>query len=742
MAFRSFRQNCLSSVCDPVGFIGRREIGNTQPNTSSDKFMRHRTSLAKNLYKRELKAHYGCVNAIEFSHKGGQFMSSGGDDRRVLLWNVEKALSDIGSPKIMKGEHNSNIFCIAFDRDNKKIFSGGNDEQVLVHDIESGATLEVFMHDDAIYGLTSDPNNVNVFASACDDGRILVFDIREPASTDPFCLANYTSSMHAVAYNPVEPRLLATANAREGIGLWDIRKPKSCLLRYGSGLVQQSCMSVCVSKMGDRLLALRRRLPPVLYDIKSPFPLCEFDHAGYYNSCTMKSCSFAGDRDQYVLSGSDDCNLYMWKIPDDLSKRQFVNDAHMVLHGHRSIVNQVRFNAANHLILSSGVEKSIKVWSPFPVPTSEGGIDSNSVKKNAARPAYSHEEYINLVLQTGHVMTHDYSSQSVEEDPRMLAFFDSLVQRELEGFSSSEDFASSDEELLDRIENIHDSDFSDSDSHHSRHATQNRTSSNHNQENGQEDSTVNSFSVTFASAANSRSLDGNAVSSGNMEHYSEISNSSDNDTDSENNSLQGGKTIEKLIKERCKQIKLNGKTKRKRPLVTYSSDSSDSEKDDNTASDSSTHREQVQGHPLNILSACKQRNHLQLKRLKLLRDSALNSDSDLDDAGSLELNEKNSIHKNGACENLTENSKCEENNKCKNTEEDMGPYLYEAENQPSCSKTLAGPSSDSFPIVENHEGPQNSESEVNSQQKWSEFKRLKTKATSRKYRSHSKAEDN
>lgn len=32
--------------------------------------------------------------------------------------------------------------------------------------------------------------------------------------------------MHAVAYNHVEPRLLATANAREGIGLWDIRKPR------------------------------------------------------------------------------------------------------------------------------------------------------------------------------------------------------------------------------------------------------------------------------------------------------------------------------------------------------------------------------------------------------------------------------------------------------------------------------------------------------------------------------------
>ena len=59
------------------------------------------------------------------------FMVSGGDDRRVLLWNVERALCDQQqdgtkySPPSLKGEHHSNIFCLAFDSSNKKIFSGG-----------------------------------------------------------------------------------------------------------------------------------------------------------------------------------------------------------------------------------------------------------------------------------------------------------------------------------------------------------------------------------------------------------------------------------------------------------------------------------------------------------------------------------------------------------------------------------------------------------------------------------------
>lgn len=42
-----------------------------------------------------------------------------------------------------------------------------------------------------------------------------------------------------------------------------------------------------------------------------------------------------------------------------------VNGAFMVLKGHRSIVNQVRFNPHTYMICSSGVEKVIKVGQSF-----------------------------------------------------------------------------------------------------------------------------------------------------------------------------------------------------------------------------------------------------------------------------------------------------------------------------------------------------------------------------------------
>lgn len=58
--------------------------------------------------------------------------------------------------------------------------AAGNDEQVILHDVERGETLNVFLHDDAVYGLSVSPVNDNVFASSSDDGRILIWDTREP----------------------------------------------------------------------------------------------------------------------------------------------------------------------------------------------------------------------------------------------------------------------------------------------------------------------------------------------------------------------------------------------------------------------------------------------------------------------------------------------------------------------------------------------------------------------------------
>lgn len=67
--------------------------------------------------------------------------SIGGDDRRVLLWKLEEAMAGVGEPQVMQKKHFSNIFCLSFNNDSTKIFSGGNDDSVIVHDTNTYVNL-------------------------------------------------------------------------------------------------------------------------------------------------------------------------------------------------------------------------------------------------------------------------------------------------------------------------------------------------------------------------------------------------------------------------------------------------------------------------------------------------------------------------------------------------------------------------------------------------------------------------
>jgi len=427
----------MSSV---LHYIQKRELGSRLREEKI--FIREKLATDEQLYKKDLLAHFGCVNAVEFSGDGS-LLVSGGDDRRVLLWQLDQAITDNGkySPVAMEAEHRSNIFCLGFDSGNTRLYSGGNDEQVIVHDMTTRQPLDYFPHEEPVYGLSVHPTNHNLFLTACSDGRVLLYDLRQRVGEDPVMLAGFSHAFHAVAFNPMEPRLVVTANQKHGIGLWDIRKPERVVLEYGSmGGRQQTSMYVRWNMTGDRILGLRRRLPPVMYRIEKPGAVAQFDHPGYYNSCTMKSCCFGGPDDEYVLSGSDDFNLYMWAVPKEGELTEWVGRAHHVLQGHRSIVNQVRYNHSRGIIASSGVEKVVKLWSILPLPDAEDIARSRKEEqeRRGDRRVYSHEEYIGLVLRSGSMISHDYSSESTEENPRMMAFFDSLVQREIEGWDTSD----------------------------------------------------------------------------------------------------------------------------------------------------------------------------------------------------------------------------------------------------------------------------------------------------------------
>ncbi len=173
-------------------WLKRREWG---PTPSRRLILDQFKTKKSNLHSCELRAHFGCVNALCFAKNTshGVFLASGGDDRRILVWNMSKAVDGIckasKSSAIMDAKHESNVFCLDFDCESRKVVSGGNDEKVILHDLQTGKTLDVFPHDQPVYCTSCHPENPELFATASSDGQVLLFDLRTSEEEEPTQLA-------------------------------------------------------------------------------------------------------------------------------------------------------------------------------------------------------------------------------------------------------------------------------------------------------------------------------------------------------------------------------------------------------------------------------------------------------------------------------------------------------------------------------------------------------------------------
>lgn len=63
----------MANMANPLPYLTKREYG-LLPNLKTQLF-ENRLNAAKNLYRRDLMCHFGCVNAIEFSSNGELLVS-------------------------------------------------------------------------------------------------------------------------------------------------------------------------------------------------------------------------------------------------------------------------------------------------------------------------------------------------------------------------------------------------------------------------------------------------------------------------------------------------------------------------------------------------------------------------------------------------------------------------------------------------------------------------------------------
>merc|ERR1712227_476288 len=108
-----------------------------------------------------------------------------------------------------------------------------------------------------------------------------------------------------------------------------------------------------------------------------------FSHPEFSNRSTIKNITWIGD--QKIAVGSNHGNVHIW----DINTWGTENSEGTILRGHRSVVNQVVYCPLLGTIGSSGVEKSIRLWSEYPQEPFNGAVikrsDENFGKKSTGQ---------------------------------------------------------------------------------------------------------------------------------------------------------------------------------------------------------------------------------------------------------------------------------------------------------------------------------------------------------------------
>ena len=249
-----------------------------------------------------LKAHKGAVNAAVFNADGGYCMT-GGDDRRVLLWNPWRETETAHVPIKAYEAHNQRVLDLAISSDNCSFASCGGDRTVFVWDVASGLVTRRLQGHEQRVNCVRYAADCAVLVTASYDKTVRCWDMRSKNAAPIQVLSGAADSVGSLAVSAHE----IIAGSIDGHVLtFDLRNGNVARDSLGPpiGYVALSSDQNCV--LASTLDSTLR-----LLDKASGQVLCEY--RGHSNTSFKLGCCLSND-DSKVLSGSEHGHLHAWDL--------------------------------------------------------------------------------------------------------------------------------------------------------------------------------------------------------------------------------------------------------------------------------------------------------------------------------------------------------------------------------------------------------------------------------------------
>lgn len=323
--------------------------------------------------KQICRVHDNRVKAIASQPELNYFLSAG-DDGRVIRWDWDShhssplvefgiriraiellgtdeafaAATDDGKIQFVSALPRRSVlggstktWALAYDRTRRRLYSGGNDGEIRIWDIDSAKALgRVAAHRSWVRTLAIEPKG-RWLVSGSEDQTASVWALPQMSCHRVF--RGYSRRIFSLAVTPDGQRIVA------GLGDGTIRSWNLANGRLLGTIAEHGApvWSLALDASGERLAAGSDDGRVCLWDIASRQPLGELMHRAWIGCVALSQDA------SVIVTGADDGAVRVWRPTE--------GDAHYALRKHTGRVTQVLFHGADKLI-STSEDGLLLVW--------------------------------------------------------------------------------------------------------------------------------------------------------------------------------------------------------------------------------------------------------------------------------------------------------------------------------------------------------------------------------------------
>ncbi|XP_071786517.1 WD repeat-containing protein 17-like [Asterias amurensis] len=156
---------------------------------------------------------------------------AGSSKNGVFIWDLSKGC-------ILKRfmEHGKNsVYSVAWNqKDPKRIASCGGDCYCIVREAD-GKLLQKYKHPAAVFGCDWSPNNKDMIATGCDDGKVRVFYVATATEQPLKAFLGHTAKVFNVKWSPLREGILCSGSDDRTIRVWDYTQDSCVIVLAGHG---------------------------------------------------------------------------------------------------------------------------------------------------------------------------------------------------------------------------------------------------------------------------------------------------------------------------------------------------------------------------------------------------------------------------------------------------------------------------------------------------------------------------